>query len=305
MTLEEKRAIAEQYLGKVDWETDAQGYCECPGRAKHTTTNRDHDARIYIDGVPTIFCFHHSCQTEEIPKYNYALRKMMTEVSEKRDLGYKKEQQKRKAEWVEAIELANDTKATFDKLLPSYWRGPELLESRLSPVESRTAFFNLFQETDILWIGEVFHSGYPNGRNHFRVREVWEQAGRYWPFTCTGVFPSDNNLYRSAKNVIRQDYYILEFDHLDPDPLRNQLKSAALFFFLAETYKLHGKLVVDTGNKSLHFWVLADSEIFTSQFFIFLKALGADGAGWKKAQPVRFPGILRKETGRQQAAIIL
>ena len=304
MTLEEKRAIAEQYLGPVDWISDHEGFCQCPGREGHSTPNREHDTKIFVDGVPTIFCFHTSCQQEKVPSFNYALRKMM-DAPLRKDPESKRQREKQKAEWIEAMELADDTRTILQDILPFYWRGPDLLTGRLNPADSRQAFFNLFAATDHLWIGEVFHSGFPNGRNHFHSRQVWERIPRYWPFTCAGVFSPENEWYRQDKYVIRQDYFILEFDKLDPDPLQNQLKSAAFFFYLAETYKLQGKLVVDSGNKSLHFWVLADPIVFTSQFFIFLKALGADSSGWKAAQPVRFPGILRKETGRLQSAIIL
>jgi hypothetical protein len=64
-------------------------------------------------------------------------------------------------------------------------------------------------------------------------------------------------------------------------------------------------MVVDTGNKSLHFWVDNDLRIFNKEFRLFLKTLGADIRLLQPAQPVRFPGVIRKETGKPQAVITL
>lgn len=56
--------IAETVVGSIEWKTATEGFCQCPGMAKHTTRGADKDCRVHIDKVPTVFCFHHSCRRE-------------------------------------------------------------------------------------------------------------------------------------------------------------------------------------------------------------------------------------------------
>ena len=55
------RQTAEALLGPIEWETEASGFCKCPGEALHTHVNGKKDCRVSVDGAPTIFCFHASC----------------------------------------------------------------------------------------------------------------------------------------------------------------------------------------------------------------------------------------------------
>jgi hypothetical protein len=59
---EARRAIVEELLGEIAWENETVGNCKCPNFKQHTTAHGAKDCRITLDGVPTIYCFHHHCQ---------------------------------------------------------------------------------------------------------------------------------------------------------------------------------------------------------------------------------------------------
>jgi len=61
--LEERRKIAVDLLGEIDWATSTQGFCQCPGIEAHTTANQPRDCWIYLDGVATVSCFHDHCRS--------------------------------------------------------------------------------------------------------------------------------------------------------------------------------------------------------------------------------------------------
>ena len=50
----------------MEWQSDKLGHCHCPGEANHTTGEKPTDCRIYLDGVPTVYCVHKSCETEVV-----------------------------------------------------------------------------------------------------------------------------------------------------------------------------------------------------------------------------------------------
>lgn len=70
---ESRRAIAERILGAVEWQSDTQGECQCPGEAHHTTGEKPHECQVHLDRVPTIHCVHKSCESA-VAETNYRLR---------------------------------------------------------------------------------------------------------------------------------------------------------------------------------------------------------------------------------------
>lgn len=71
LTLAEARAIAESIVGRVEWH-GAQGQCQCPGIALHTSANAHSDCKAVCEPIPTgngtlapgVYCFHASCSAE-------------------------------------------------------------------------------------------------------------------------------------------------------------------------------------------------------------------------------------------------
>lgn len=68
-----RKIIAERIVGMVEWENDVLGHCQCPGEATHTTGEKAKECRVMLDGAPTVFCVHKSCQTA-IDESNRRLR---------------------------------------------------------------------------------------------------------------------------------------------------------------------------------------------------------------------------------------
>jgi hypothetical protein len=68
-----RKDIAERILGPVLWESDDKGFCPCPGQHLHTAPNGQRDCQVFIDGAPTITCFHSSCRGI-VDAVNHSLR---------------------------------------------------------------------------------------------------------------------------------------------------------------------------------------------------------------------------------------
>ena len=56
------RQTAAALLGKIDWQSEVSGFCRCPGESLHTHPTGKKDCRVSVDGAPTIYCFHSSCE---------------------------------------------------------------------------------------------------------------------------------------------------------------------------------------------------------------------------------------------------
>lgn len=65
-------------LFQIDWESETQGFLQCPGEALHTTPSSKSDCRINLgDGIPpTIHCFHQSC-ADAVARANKTLRRTL------------------------------------------------------------------------------------------------------------------------------------------------------------------------------------------------------------------------------------
>ena len=75
--------IAEQIVGRVDWRSEAFGWCTCPGKDLHTSVSGHRDCRVRVEkenGIaPGVYCFHSSCDAvcvERSHELRSALAKM-------------------------------------------------------------------------------------------------------------------------------------------------------------------------------------------------------------------------------------
>jgi hypothetical protein len=57
-----RQEIAERLLGQIRWEDSGEGFAHCPGTHMHSTDDGKRDCIVYLNGVPTIKCFHDSCR---------------------------------------------------------------------------------------------------------------------------------------------------------------------------------------------------------------------------------------------------
>ena len=64
----------------VEWESDTKAKIECPGIDLHTGVNAFSDCTVWLDGVPSVRCFHQSC----LEKTEAAERKMRAALLPKR-----------------------------------------------------------------------------------------------------------------------------------------------------------------------------------------------------------------------------
>jgi hypothetical protein len=61
--LDERQRIAVEILGQaIEFDTASHGLLICPGKHLHTARDGPRDCEINLDGAPTIYCFHQSCQ---------------------------------------------------------------------------------------------------------------------------------------------------------------------------------------------------------------------------------------------------
>lgn len=74
MDLARRLQIAEQELGKID----PDGFCTCPGSAKHTGRNGHKDCQFKADATATVFCLHTNCAAE-IEAKNAIIRRRILE----------------------------------------------------------------------------------------------------------------------------------------------------------------------------------------------------------------------------------
>ena len=60
--LSERQRVAEEIVGSIQWDSEARGFCTCPGKHLHTTGDGARDCKIHLDGAPTLYCFHDHCR---------------------------------------------------------------------------------------------------------------------------------------------------------------------------------------------------------------------------------------------------
>ena len=69
----DRRSVADNLFPDIIWKDETTGFITCPGVDGHTGKQGPKDCQVKIDGVPTVYCVHASCE-EEIKEANRALR---------------------------------------------------------------------------------------------------------------------------------------------------------------------------------------------------------------------------------------
>ena len=61
-SLSERQRIVEAVVGTVDWTDELRGFCDCPGKDRHTNANGAKDCKVFLDDATSLHCVHNSCK---------------------------------------------------------------------------------------------------------------------------------------------------------------------------------------------------------------------------------------------------
>ena len=182
----------------------------------------------------------------------------------------------------------------FDRLLAE---SPLKVCDRDAEDQFRT-WLKLWPAHATVWIGDVFSSGKPEHRTHFRPIADWYQIGpALGNFTCGSSF-KPGSYSRCNENLNGHRFLVVESDTLGKDEV------GAVFAYLRRRlrYRLH--CIIDTAGKSLHGWFDAPAnKLLETRLKAGLEALGCDPKVFTYSQPVRVPGAFRD--GRLQRLVWL
>jgi hypothetical protein len=297
--------IAEEYLGNIDWISPSEGYCDCPGRERHTSKDGRRDCILYLDKVPTLHCVHASCG----PAIEEANRKLRTAILSGTCDGTKPRKQtaeeKARLKQREARERIRKRAA---KSLPQVLANHQWTYNQIaaeSPVQLRgnekdhwRLLLQKFDGADVVWIGDTYDSGKPEHAKHFKTAAEWlKQSKAPAPFICPAAF-KNTSIARSNDNILARRFLVVESDVLSKDQV------GAIFKWLRDKVGLELVAIVDTAGKSLHGWFrYPEHEFIVDELKLVLPALQCDPKLFTASQPVRLPGALRE--GKFQKLVYL
>jgi len=315
----DSRQIAVSIFGPIDWETEVSGFCRCPGEAQHTGPTGKKDCRVFLDGAPSCWCFHSHCGPA-VAEANRRLRRELGaapwelrlpsgqvlrsgDVLQAGGLVVPREvvKARAKAEGREAGEqlLLESLRAAAERFRPElfdFFRWPmgQILEDSPLLVAERDAddqfrtWLKLWPACSTVWIGDVYSSGKPEHRTHFRPISEWYQIGPVMGnYTCGSSF-KPGSCRRSNENLNGHRFLVIESDSLTRDEV------GAVFAYLRRRlhYDLH--CIIDTAGKSLHAWFDAPrNKVFENRLKAGLQVFGCDPKVFTYSQPVRVPGAWR------------
>ncbi len=318
-------ARTEAVVGPVEWDAGgARGLCACPGAALHTSPTKRTDCTVFIEGAPSVFCFHTTC-AHAVAELNKRLRRtlggnapweiILPDGSLLRSgevrilpgsiaplLPKTKPTTSEGAALDEEKRILRDIKMQMECLrggiLEAFAWGPaEMFESsprclKGDPADDWHHWLRLWEPNDIIWCGNTFDSGKPHHAANFRPAKEWRTIRPSGQFTCGSAF-AQNSFSRSNENA-RRKFLVVESDTLT----KEQMGAVILYLTNRLFYTLHA--VVDTGGKSLHGWLgLPNNAKEEERLKVALIALGCDAALFKPSQPVRVPGATRDNGNNQ------
>lgn len=327
--MNDPRQIAVSIVGEIDWQSEVSGFCRCPGESLHTQRTGPKDCRVNVDGAPTIHCFHASC-APAVAEANYRLRREVGSSSwelklpggmilrngdvlqaDGMILPREAVQASARTEGREAGEqlVLETLTALAERFKPElferfHWPFEQIIEDSPLQVCERDAedqfrtWLKLWPAHCHVWIGDVFSSGKPEHKTHFRPVADWYQIGPVMGnFTCGSSF-KPGSFQRSNANCNGTRFLVIESDTLVKDEV------GAIFAYLNRRLHFTLHAVIDTAGKSLHGWFDAprDKRI-EARLKAVLTVFGCDPKLFTYSQPVRVPGAYRD--GRLQRIVWL
>ena len=312
--------IASHILGAIDWQTEVSGFCRCPGEAFHTSPTGKKDCRVNVDGAPTIFCFHASCAAV-VTDANLRLRRELGaspwelrlpngqalrsgDVLQPGGVVLPREAVKARAMSggrdtgeVLVLESLRAAAARYRQDLFEFFRWPKaqileespLLVTHRDPDEQFRTWLKIWPACSTIWIGDVYSSGKPEHRTHFRPVSEWYQIGPVMGnYTCGSSF-TPGSFRRTNENLNGHRFMVVESDTLGHDEI------GAVFAFLRRRLHYEMHCIIDTAGKSLHGWFESPpNKIFESRLKAALEVFGCDPKVFTYSQPVRVPGAWRE-----------
>ena len=173
-----------------------------------------------------------------------------------------------------------------------------LLVAERDPEDQFRTWLKLWPACSTIWIGDVYSSGRPEHRTHFRTVAEWYQIGPVMGnFTCGSSFRA--GCYgRSNENLSGHRFMVVESDTLARDEV------GAIFAYLNRRLHFTLHAIIDTAGKSLHGWFDAPcGRRAEERLKAALVVFGCDPKVFTYSQPVRVPGAFRD--GRLQRLVWL
>jgi len=289
----------DRMFGPIDWCQTSMGYMVCPGEEFHSAPSGHKDCVIYTNKVPTITCFHTSCKGE-VESANIRLRKGLSDGAYTHSKRTKEQLERikhRKALEHKERRLASNK----EQILETYaWPVQEIIESSPNPIVNEWGqFLSLYDDDDVLWCGQPFHSGAPKYKKNFQPTAHWRRLPEPpYPFICGSTFKPDTHC-RSKDFVMKRKFLCVEMDSLHIVPEINKDLSGAVFKYIQDVYGWTLRCVVDAGRRSLHghYDFPGENEVLWAN--VVLPALNVDTATLRPTQPTRAPGRMR-DNGQPQ-----
>ena len=302
-SVQSHRQAAEEILGPIKWinEHEQKGYCPCPGEDEHSGTTANSDCIVYLDGAPTIFCFHASC-IEARKGANKKLRSALAGGTggtlKKGELSARQREDQARA--LTELRAASSLRLilrryqwTSDQIQAD---SPVLLQG-IRPESQWKNLITLFKPEDVIWIGNIYDSGKAQHQNNFRPVFEWlEEPDVVGQLTCPSTF-KNNSFSRCNDSVLERRFLVVESDILNRDQV------GAVFQWINREVGLPLRAVVDTAGKSLHGWFDFPKKSVFEELQIVLPQLGCDPGLFRPSQPCRIPSALRD--GKYQRLIYL
>jgi hypothetical protein len=300
----------------VDWQSEVSGFCTCPGEGLHTSHNGKKDCRVNVDGAPTIFCFHASCigvvaeanrrLRRELGAAPWELRLPSGQTLRSGDILQRDGTVSRKDAKTQSWGSGTGEKLVLETLrvcaerfkpeLFEFFRWPmaEILEDSPLLVAERDAedqfrtWLKMWPACSTVWIGDVYSSGGPEHRAHFRSVAEWYQIGPVMGnYTCGSSFKA-GSYSRCNENLNGQRFMVIESDTLSKDEV------GSIFSYLRRRLRYELHCIVDTAGKSLHAWFDApQNKVLENRLKAGLEVFGCDPKVFTYSQPVRVPGAWR------------
>lgn len=314
------RQIASRLLGAIDWQTEVSGYCRCPGEAFHTSRTGKKDCRVNVDGAPTVYCFHASCSAA-VAEANRRLRRELGaspwelrlpggkvlrsgDVLQASGVVVPREAVKARARAEGRDQAEQLLLMTLRRMAAQYrhelfdffrWPVTAVLEdsplavSERDPEDQFRTWLKLWPACSTVWIGDVYSSGQPAHRTHFRPVAEWYQIGPVMGnYTCGSSF-KPGSFSRCNENLNGHRFMVVESDTLTKDEV------AAVFAYLHRRLRYPLHCIIDTAGKSLHGWFDAPrNKILENRLKAGLEEFGCDPKVFTYSQPVRVPGAFRE-----------